>query len=706
MLEDLINDVDQYGSQTDEALGRRGQRDIVIDLDDVEAEFRNGTRLDRPSGEDSIPAGPKGGQVGAAFNFSKPIELIHFGTVFRDRSDRFAHEEVDDMALLEAGELTGRAIQYRAALLRECVLLDSTARGLVDAIQAVYDPPADPSAGPLAAPGGLAQSAGGLGGLGALLGFAGDLLGGPAAQSQKMATADFESLIAELDAVWREIDATDIHYEKLHAAGIRLHEIRNALRKYLKTHRDRLENSLSGPSGGGPGVLAGLPFLGDAVPAALGEYFAFAAAVPHLIFDVYMQTILDLTLVMGPAIDVAARDKTIDAITSGFTPIFPVWYPPPEPAEDDPDEAPGPTGIGAIDDAIGEVNQAVEDAEAKVDEVVDLLSRPYERSPGGPFVDRAFGGLEVGLAADEVAGILALQALKSAVGFDPPGFVATFFEKTAAVIGGFVRSVYSQLVTLGARDVSKDELREAGRRHLVDAVIECIFSSIPQLEFLRDDIMPPVRLQNWSIPISGRALIDRAKDLLAENLAGPLEPVMDYAMGDLAATLNDARRRAKAPTMEAHLAIAPICFAKLLRNVFFPIWDLLMKSVFAEISAALSPATGAISDAFDQVTGTVQSVREGVAKAKAINDILADGFQADLANNDVARIMSVFDSTPPPGSGGDGGGTSAGGRATKGKAAKIPQAEYQRVAPDHKWVEPEEDDGRASDAAAAEGGAS
>src|SRR5690606_11750744 len=121
---------------------------------------------------------------------------------------------------------------------------------------------------------------------------------------------------------------------------------------------------------------------------ALGEYFAFGAAVPHLIFDVYMQTILDLCLVMGPSVDAAARDKSIDAITSGYTPVFPVWYPPPPP-DAPPDAAPAsPTGIDAIDGAINDVNDAVADVEEKIDEVVDFLSRPYERSPGGPFVDR------------------------------------------------------------------------------------------------------------------------------------------------------------------------------------------------------------------------------------------------------------------------------------------------------------------------------
>jgi hypothetical protein len=685
MVNELINDVDQYGAQTDEALEQRNRRDIVIRFDDVEAEFQNGTRLDRPGGDDSVPGGVNNeGKVGGVFNASKPIELIHFGTVYSDRSDRFAHDEIDDTLVLEPGVLTGRAAQYRDALQRELILLESTAKGLVAAIEDVYGPPG--------------ESGGGLGAVGDLLGFAGDLLGGPAASSQKMATADFETVTAELDAVWDEINAVDISYEKLHAAGIRLHEIRNGLRTYMKTHRDRLENSLSAPGGGGSGILAGLPFLGDLVPPALGEYFAYGAAVPHLIFDVYMQTILDLSLVMGASVDAAVRDKSIDAITSGFTPVFPVWYPPPPP-EAGPGPAPASgTGIDAIDGAINDVNNAVQDVENQIDEVVDFLSRPYERSPGGPFVDRAFGGTELGLAADEVAGVVAVQALKTAVGYDPPELVITIFEKLAGIIGGFVRSVYSQLVIIGPRPVRPDEVVEAGRRHLIDATIECLFSSLPVLEFLRDDFMPPVSIQGWSIPINGRALIDRAKELLAEELSGPLQPVMDFAMGDLADTLNAALLGAKAPTMEAHLGIMPVCFGKLLRNIFFPIWDLLMKSVFAAITSALSSVMPGIDSAFDTVTGTLQSVRDVVAKVKEVNDILADGFQADLANNDVARIINVFGSDPPPGASDETTRVRDRGRKKEGKASKIQKAEYERVVPEHKWVDPDE--------AAAEGGAS
>src|SRR5262249_27539595 len=91
----------------------------------------------------------------------------------------------------------------------------------------------------------------------------------------------------------------------------------------------------------------------------------------------------------------------IDAFERKASPIFPIWYAPEKGLEHHdivPTLPTSNTGVNPIDNAINTVMNPVNTGLGKVNQagneiqdVQDFLTRPYKDTPGGPFVDPAFG---------------------------------------------------------------------------------------------------------------------------------------------------------------------------------------------------------------------------------------------------------------------------------------------------------------------------
>src|SRR5262249_18237665 len=87
--------------------------------------FQNGRDLTRPPGS-SVTVNVAPVAAGSAkVVLDDKIELLHFGTVYIDRASAFLHDKLDDSdPKLDLAKVSGgHAIEYRAALEREAILL-------------------------------------------------------------------------------------------------------------------------------------------------------------------------------------------------------------------------------------------------------------------------------------------------------------------------------------------------------------------------------------------------------------------------------------------------------------------------------------------------------------------------------------------------------------------------------------------------------
>ena len=90
--------------------------------------------------------------------------------------------------------------------------------------------------------------------------------------------------------------------------------------------------------------------------------------------------------------------------------------------------------------------------------------------------------------------------------------------------------------------------------------------------------------------INVEALIGRAKEFIAREIGGALDGIIGWCTRDLHGMLMGVRataKDAKALTMEVYLGLLPALFARMFRNIFFPVWDLLLHQGMKALSDAI-----------------------------------------------------------------------------------------------------------------------
>jgi hypothetical protein len=492
-----------------------------------------------------------------------------------------------------------------------------------------------------------------------------------------------------------------------HKAGIDLHDLRASYLDYLGGQIDAKKNAP--PEAG---MLASIPMLSKVLPKEIGNIFTLVEKMGEKAFDVYVKMILGLTRTLMPVIETACRDITIDAITGKKVPLYDVWLPPPEvPDTDTPliqaPNAPPKTGIGPLDNlvgqAMGDVTGAVKEIDAKADPVVDFLSKPGKPAPGGPFLDQVFAQLADGSGYLKTAagvssiGELMRVAVEQAFGFksgDLPGFAEALVTKACGVLADFVRGVYGTLVSLDpTKPIVEGDLVLAGRTHLISQLIEEIAHSISFLDKIRHfsfnlNLFGPIEKT-----LSGEALFQRGKELLNHELGPHLDPIIEKVMKDFAAALEGARKEAKgAMTMEVYLSRLPSLYALLFRKTFFPIWDLLVSSVFKPVSDLLNPMVGDVEGLAKKAKGIVDDVRTGLLRAsKVVDTALTQGLQGGLAGTNLSKYEGDLAAMLPGGAKPPGAPTAAAttfpvpGRKNSGTAKAIASSVLAKVKPDDKW---------------------
>ena len=744
MVSDLIGDVaDEAGGFVDDAIGEdlakadkilAGVEREPIDIENIEAEFIKGQDLATPDGEvPSAAAAPSAAGSGppkpAALNTGKRMEFIHFGHVHRDYVRNFHHDdELDDSVAFDTAPLVGsRAIYFRAALEREALLLAGFARSTQAA---------------------LAEKDAKQGAVGDLMDVAQDLLGGPSGTAQSAVAADLAPFLEKIEQkAWIPLNKEEITYTDLHEAGIALHEVRAALKKYIREQLQKPPEGASPEASGG--LLSDLPVIGEVpIPGKIGELIGAMEGIAGKLHDVQTALIFELLRNMQDPIENASMTVTLATIKGKGSPIFPAWFvPPPEDGGEEseplanyqPGEVAkkqlGELGINqAVEEVANGMNKGINDAAEKPMEVIDFLSQKVEPAPGSPYLAGIFeaqpvaGGAYFGSA---YLGKVAVGSFARAIGDGEvpgfmTGFVGTLVENVFSICAEFLRSVYDKLCCLPpAATISSESLVEAGRKNLVFQIVDLVLEKTGLDDLIKEhltvSIPCPLSVEgiNWpDAPLSADPIIAELKNMLADELGPFLDPVVEYMMAGLAERLNASRLWAgpNAMTMEIHLAQLPGELALMFRNLFGPLWEFLtdtimgtVNDVMAKVLGPVGSAVGMAQDGLGKATGLIDKAKtmaqQAQDRAKKIEDQIAK-FQSmsvsgmdDLAaiQEDAEGLKNLITSDPFASGGagpGDGGPSTRRvpapfpqNRKSKGTGKKIERAEREKVEEEAKWDE-------------------
>jgi hypothetical protein len=634
-MTDLVSTIDSDYDKLDKNAGGlanalTGGGRAAPKIADDPGEFHNALDLASPDGPQEIKATPHPG--GVTVTSDTLIEFIHFGRTYLDRATFFANDKpIDDTKSDDIGSVIGvRGVQYRAALEREAILL----AGLVAAHRSA-----------------LGERDSDEGGLGAALAVVGNLLGGGGGASSKADPSDLNTFFDKVNTVAGTLDVAEVGYDVTHQAGIDLHGARATYKTYLKGEIDKRKQ----PAPADPGLLAGMPLVASILPPEIGHIFTLVEKMGEKAFDIYVGIVLELTQLMMPAMEDACRAATIDAVQRRSVPVFDIWFPPAPPNDPTKNDLVKPvdkptTGLGFVDSAIGSVLDPVNSGIGSVNKatapVIDFLTAPGQDSPGGPFLDQVFEQIadKYGYLAKvdgKSLGDVAWTAIRDSFGFDLPDFVQVIVTRVMQAHADFLRGVYGKLVGMDpTKGIFEADLVAAGREHLVRQLVESLLHGVGFIDKIRDfkfnlDVLGPI-----SKTLSGEALYQRAMEFLNEELTPHLDGIVELLMKDFARRLEDARVSAldDSLTMEVYLGLLPSLHALLFRKTFFPIWDLMVNTIFSPVSKAVQGVTGKIGDVASSALGVVQTVRTDVLRVKKVIDTaLTEGANVGLGGTNLDK---------------------------------------------------------------------
>ncbi len=648
-----------------------------------EAPFENAD--DWTSSEDGAVTVNTSVTGGTTVDLSEPVEFVHFGRVYLDRSHLFPSPALDDTAaallpVAPAGSSTlanepaggkdipAHGLMFRAGLMRESVLLGGFIRAQMDALIAEE------------------KSKGVIGVLAQVLA---DLTGSAGGTQDKPNAVDLNPHLKKVIEASKRINKESVDYVDLHAAGVELHIARRAYREYLVGENEKRHAPAKSPGGGilndqvpliNQGLSAGHDWLGggkkmtpeqkqDAVPKltalvppGVQDFLSLVQKISFKAWDVCAALNYEYAIRLEPIIEDAARRITVDSIQKRAVPVFPVWYMERQPdyvlpqdieqkifdKVDNPlakDDVPKLLGFlvdpinKAVDVVTDPIKGALQDFDQKVgiDKTFDFLSRPDRYTPGRPFLDDIFlippdadapdvpdGAKRARVGWSSGLGQMAVDCLKGALGISHiPEFLEWIFSKVSTVCAEFIRAVYCRLLTLKPTDtVTEAEIQEAAKRHLVGNIIETILGGLSFVQKLRKMTLDiPIA----EVAISVDALIGRAKEFASLKLEKFIDPVVKYAMRDLYQMIFAHRATAvtnRALTMEVHLAQLPTVFSRMFRNVFFPLWDKVIERTIEAVTASLAPRLPEAGLALLKAREQGEQVRGKIVQALAALDSL------------------------------------------------------------------------------------
>lgn len=611
----------------------------------------------------------RGGGLGVA-NVGKVTEFIHFGYVHPDYSDKFGHDKLQDDVNQDLAQSTGaHAIMFRGALEREALLLN----GFISACKSVLD-----------------ECAGDKGAAGELMSAASDLLGGGGGKADTPTAADCGAFSQAVAAAAGKIKGDSVAYKDIHQAGIDLRQAYLNYRAFLKKLTQK-------PSGGGGGLLSGLPAVGGLLPGGMGDIVNIIQGIAFKTFDIYKNLFANIAMSQEPKVAAACRHISVKAIQGRFSPIFPVWFPKPESAKDNKGGGNDkPTGIGFVDDAYGKAKGVKEDAERDVKAVKDFIDgAPQKECPGDPFIDQAFGtqppdpkDKEEPPKPQKAIADLIVSAFKNAIPADSlPGFLETIISEVSAMNAEFLREVYRVLMRSDpSQAIDKEALHGAARKRLLQKLINLLVSQVSVLNKIKN-----FSAGVQSVDVSPGKFMDRGEDYLSEKLAPAIDPILSIAIDNLGEKLEGARGKAhsaKAMTMEVYFGMFPWMLTLMFRDTFFPIWDLVVKETFGRLGGPLGGALSSADKFRKGSKGILDDVRDVTKKAEALKKASEQGLQVGTGGSNIDEYKKALGAKADRGESSDPSpfdGFPLDGRANSGQGVDIKLSEYDEVQRNEKW---------------------
>ena len=535
-----------------------------------------------------------------------PTEFLHFGRVHADSGAKFPHELSDPSETALPPE--GHAIMFRDGIEREAIMLfgfvSSTKQILQDAT---------------ASRGAIADVAN----------MAGNLLGG-GSKSSKPDPAQLETFLDDIKSAVETINLETLLYPDIHAAGKKLHETRATYVEFCQAlTKQYVAPPEANPLDMAAGALAQVPGVGKIM--ATVQRYAFK------MLDLYLASYLKLREHHEATIEVPAHDLTVEAIKGNYAehaPTFPIWFKKPDPKkpdatkEDDEDNL-----LKDVNEKIEEGKQKVEDTKKdilkEVDKVYDFLGvngNPPD-TPGSAALSQAFANLkgspETVEGATPSASACIIEGLEAAT--KDIGGVPNFLKKVITKVNdtnvALLEEIFRRLMASEIKgEINSQLLLEAGRRHLsvklVEMMADLAGGVLPSKDFAMNT--PTGDGKKFSAQQFVAKLID-------DKLAPFADPIIQYAMGDLAGQLEASRAKAAAndaQTMEVFLGRLPWLTALMFKNTFFPMWNLVVEKVFETISPSLAKMLKEVNGIFERGKDAIDKAddyrhRAGNVKEKA-----------------------------------------------------------------------------------------
>ncbi|WP_421793280.1 hypothetical protein [Hydrocarboniphaga effusa] len=636
------------------------------------ARFMEGGAIDQDAQASDVQASP--GDTQNTIGSPGTIQFLHLAYEHKDAATRFS------------GGVTSRGVAMRDALVRETVLLYSFAQGGRKVLQKNKD----------------SKSA-----AGAMLATAGSLLGG--AKQAPPGPEAFDSVLDLIRKAADPINQASFDYEAIHKAGIEL-------AKAADSHNELCKSATSpeGAGGGGLPSIPGLDSVlgGAGVPKIVGLIPKWLFKLQ----DVYLAMYRESRIAYEWPLMKLSHDYSLDAIRGSWLPSYDVWRQRNREATeaaqnaDDPSVAEkllqtgkdtldqdvvtlGSTGYGATDTgpgkaahkALGDAQNAIKDirtsGEDKAQMLAGLMSTAEDVQARMP--PEAVAALAKAFAlfgGDAAKGVKPLGDMMSdAIGkalFDGalPGFMKVYVGKLSEATIAVLDKVYRYTHAYGTPDPSL--VLAATHDALASRIVGLIFSLIlgrdpqavdagDQQKSAKSAVTEASKLDFGSAMDNAKSVVpsldqaaDKAADLVMQFLKSQghhLDGIIIFVAKDLCdelvAAWMDANLR-NASTMETYLGRLPMLAATVMRNLLFPVFNLVMEA-FGMGDKFAGMAWNPVKDGIGRVTSVAQTVQqtkndvrdtgnEMAAAGQRVDDAI-DAKQTDIQNK--AADLGNMDST-------------------------------------------------------------
>ena len=566
------------------------------------------TPKDQNGGGSAAPD-PTGSGKPVTFDFGIPTEFIHFGKVHADIGKKFPHASFDPQDSEDPPE--GHAILFRDALAREAIMLFA----FVSSTKVT-----------------VIETGASKGALEDVVDIGSDLLGG-GSSAPAPNPAQLDTFLSDIQSAAGKINKDSIKYPDIHAAGKKLHETRATYIEFCNSLNDYYIKPPDGALDQVGGLIANVPGVGNIM--ALVQRFAFKMQ------DLYLAAYLELRKAHEASVEDAAHGITIDAIKGKYADhelIYPIWSkkregPAPKPATDP---------IGKVEEEIDDIKDKIA---KELDPIYDFLGMngAPEPTPGSSALAGIFsdmrGSPQTTPGATPSASACITDGLDAAMvditDSGVPGFIKTVIAEVNDVNLALLEEIYARLMAGGIEvEINSAVLYEASRRGLSQKLVDIMAE-------LASGIMPG-GADDFSMGIPGGDKKFSAKAFIAklieEHLSKYAEPIIAIAIGELAGQMEASRLKAEeenAQTMEVLIGRIPWFTALMFRNIFFPMWNIVVEKVFDEVAPEIANIVKEINTKLDKAKDTVDTVSDYSERADNVQDQAADNLlEADKVYKD------------------------------------------------------------------------